>query len=289
MIILPMLLLIRILANSTLRFHITEPGTRLNLRSKIKSINQSMTDIFNSPDTDGVLMTDAANAFNNLNRSAYSRNVRHLCPLLAMVAINLHRSPSRLFVGGESISTSEGMTQGNPLAMPLYAIGILPLIQATDTDGARQLLYADDSSADVWLRCLHTWLDSLMYRGPDFGYHLNAAKFVLVVKLHWLEEATRIFADKGIQVHLAAEGHRDLGAVLGTPAFIQDYLQKTTDAWCCPPLPYLHRKQHMQPSRVASSQVDVPLPGSEGGPGSHGTRRAYQLYQASTKLDGRAY
>ena len=42
MIILPMLLLIRILANSTLRFHITGPGTRLNLRSKIKSINQSI-------------------------------------------------------------------------------------------------------------------------------------------------------------------------------------------------------------------------------------------------------
>ena len=41
MIILPMLLLIRILANSILRFHITGPGTRLNLRSKIKSINQS--------------------------------------------------------------------------------------------------------------------------------------------------------------------------------------------------------------------------------------------------------
>ena len=41
MIILPMLLLTRILANSTLRFHITGPGTRLNLRSKIKSINQS--------------------------------------------------------------------------------------------------------------------------------------------------------------------------------------------------------------------------------------------------------
>ena len=34
-----MLLLIRILANSILRFHITGPGTRLNLRSKIKSIN----------------------------------------------------------------------------------------------------------------------------------------------------------------------------------------------------------------------------------------------------------
>ena len=42
MIILPMLLLIRILANSILRFHITGPGTRLNLRSKIKSINQSI-------------------------------------------------------------------------------------------------------------------------------------------------------------------------------------------------------------------------------------------------------
>ena len=43
MIILSMLLLIRILANSILRFHITGPGTRLNLRSKIKSNNQSLS------------------------------------------------------------------------------------------------------------------------------------------------------------------------------------------------------------------------------------------------------
>ena len=57
MIILPMLLLIRILANAILRFHITGPGSRLNLRSN--KINQSiMSDTANHASTRRQARTD---------------------------------------------------------------------------------------------------------------------------------------------------------------------------------------------------------------------------------------
>ena len=42
----------------------------------------------------------------------------------------------------------EGTTQGDPLAMVMYAIGIIPLIQRVNIE-ARQIWYADDASEEV--------------------------------------------------------------------------------------------------------------------------------------------
>ena len=47
--------------------------------------------------------------------------VQRLCPELAPALINTYWSPAQLYVGGEVIMSSEGTTQGDPLAMPLYA------------------------------------------------------------------------------------------------------------------------------------------------------------------------
>ena len=80
-------------------------------------------------------MADASNAFNSLNRAACIHNIRLSCPALATVVINCYRSPANLHVGGETIQSWEGTTQGDPLAMPIYAIGILPLITSVATDG----------------------------------------------------------------------------------------------------------------------------------------------------------
>ena len=107
----------------------------------------AMRSVFDDEDTEGVLLIDAKNVFNSLNRAAALHNVQVLCPCLAPTLINLYRSNTELFVDGESILSQEGTTQGDPLAMAMYALGILPLISAVSTAGATQTWYADDATA----------------------------------------------------------------------------------------------------------------------------------------------
>ena len=60
-------------------------------------------------------VVDATNAFNCLNRQ-----------VALSIVINTYRQHSQLFIDGESII--EGTTQGDPLAMAMYAVAITPLI-----------------------------------------------------------------------------------------------------------------------------------------------------------------
>ena len=47
--------------------------------------------------------------------------------IYATYAINTYREPARLYiVGGQELRSSEGTTQGDPLAMSLYAISLQP-------------------------------------------------------------------------------------------------------------------------------------------------------------------
>ena len=89
----------------------------------------TMREIFAAVGTEGILLVDTSNAFNSLNHRAALLNMFHLCPPLATILTNTYRSASQLFIDGSSLLSQEGTTQGDPLAMPMYAIGIVPVIQ----------------------------------------------------------------------------------------------------------------------------------------------------------------
>ena len=195
----------------------------------IEAAIHAMHDVFQDEETEGILLADASNAFNRLNRAVCLRNVQHLCPSLAPTVINSYRQPARLFVGGECIMSSEGTTQGDPIAMPMYAIGVVPLLQSIATEGAVQAWFADDSGAGGKVLKLCQWWDSLTEKGPSFGYLLNAAKSVLLVKPQHYHKAVEVFAGTGVDIRM--DGCRHLGAALGSPEFITRYLQQKAEAW----------------------------------------------------------
>ena len=75
---------------------------------------------YNRQECEAVLLVDATNAFNSLNRQTALRNIRTLCPLFATPVINIYLETTGLFVGGEVIKSREGTTQGDPLAMSMH-------------------------------------------------------------------------------------------------------------------------------------------------------------------------
>ena len=81
------------------------------LKSGNEAAIHAMWNIYEANETDAVLLIDASNAFNALNRSAALHNIRVLCPVIAAYAINTYRQPARLFVlGGQELRSTEGTT-----------------------------------------------------------------------------------------------------------------------------------------------------------------------------------
>jgi len=79
--------------------------------------------------TAGILLVNTSNAFNSLNHRAALLNMFHLCPPLVTILTNTYWSASHLFIDGSFLLSQEGTTQGDHLAMPMYAVGIIPVIR----------------------------------------------------------------------------------------------------------------------------------------------------------------
>ena len=85
----------------------------------------AMRQIFQHNDTEGVLFVDATNAFNSINRQAALHNISVICPPLVPMLINTFRAPvMMIIVGSGELASTEGTTQGDPLAMAMYSLAI---------------------------------------------------------------------------------------------------------------------------------------------------------------------
>ena len=89
----------------------------------------AMYDVYQKDETEVVLLADADNAFNSINRKAMLDNISITCPLITTFIANCYMKPARLFVvGNHEIKSREGTKQGDPTAMGAYALGVTPLI-----------------------------------------------------------------------------------------------------------------------------------------------------------------
>ena len=141
-------------------------------QSGCESAVHAVRQVFKSSETEAIILVDATNAFNSLNRQVALRNIRHLCPPLSKILINTYRVDVRLFIDGETLLSQEGTTQGDPLAIAMYAIAVNPLIHRLKQDTTKQIWFADDATAGGKLNNLREWWDCLTNIGPEYGYIL---------------------------------------------------------------------------------------------------------------------
>ena len=94
-----------------------------------KAVIRDMECIFTEESTEGMILVNATNAFNTLNRQVTLLNCDKICPAMSCVLINTYCDNFQLFVDGDCVMSKEGTTQGDPLAMAVYAIGTQPLIR----------------------------------------------------------------------------------------------------------------------------------------------------------------
>ena len=191
-----------------------------------------MRHIFQSPESEAVLLVDATNAFNSLYRQAALHNISVICPPLAQILINTYRAPIRLIVTGSGeIASTEGTTQGDPLAMAMYALAITPLIHQLSSrcSGVQQVWFADDATGASTCTNLKSWWNELSTQGPAFGYYPNRSNTYLVINQEHEASARQFFDDT--DVHITIEGKRHLGAAIGSRTFMEEYVSHKVHTW----------------------------------------------------------
>ena len=199
-------------------------------RSGCEAAVHALNAIYDDATTEAVLLVDATNAFNSLNRKVAFGNGLRLCPSLATMLVNTYRCDPYLFIDGETIRSREGTTQGDPMAMAMYAIATLPLIQQLEEDpNINQIWYADDSAAGGGLSPLRQWWKKLEEFGPSYGYEANPGKSWLIVKEEHYDEALQAFQDMKIQISTA--GRKYLGSAIGTKRFKEAFVTKKVEEW----------------------------------------------------------
>ena len=147
------------------------------------------------------------------------------------------KTPSDLYIVDDRkgrakvIQSMEGTTQGDPVAMAMYAIGmsVLQDVISYENTKVKQVAYADDLSGAGKISDLMKWWNLVNDKGPIIGYTPNANKSVLIVKPELYGIAEEIFKDSGVII--TKDGMRHLGAAIGTEEFKKKYMGDKVNEW----------------------------------------------------------
>ena len=206
-------------------------------RAGCEAAIHAMRAIYAQPECEGVLLVDATNAFNSLNRKATVHNTKILCPSIAQYVENTYKEPTHLYMATRNnrqlanIIAEEGTTQGDPIAMAMYALGLSALLEEIkyETTEIKNVAFADDLTGAGKIEKLKAWWDLISTRGSQVGYLPNARKSFLIVKPEHFEHAKEIFADS--EVVVSKEGQRHLGAAIGTEEFKDKFVKEKVNEW----------------------------------------------------------
>ena len=138
---------------------------------------------------------------------------------------NCYRTPSRLFIVGETEITSwEGSTQGDPVSMAICGIRVTILINILIdilsnkySANGNVMAYAGDFSAAGNLQDLRRWWSVLTEIGRKFSYYPEPAKTEVLVKPCASTKVKSVFF--GTKIKVTTEGRIYLGGLVGTRTF----------------------------------------------------------------------
>ena len=146
----------------------------------------------------GFLLIDAQNAFNKDMHTRMLWTIWHIWPMEAQLSFNCYRHHTALylclghFLMLIVIPIQEGVTQGDPLAMILYRILLLPLICHLQKEfpDIFQQWYADDGAEMAPIPWLLAFFDHLTEIRPLYGYFPEKSKLIFIIHLGRNEKAT---------------------------------------------------------------------------------------------------
>ena len=113
--------------------------------SGVEAAIHAVRTVYTDDSSEGLLLVDASNSFNSLNCAVALNSIQYLCPFFSTILISTYRSLTALSMNDDVLYSNEGTTQGHPLAMPFYALAIIPLIQRL-SKSVTQAWYVDDTS-----------------------------------------------------------------------------------------------------------------------------------------------
>ena len=213
----------------------------------------AMHDVFNDDNTEGILLIDAENAFNSINRKVLRHNLKLICPVIATYISNCYMCTGRLFIiGGGELFSNEGTTQGDTTSMGAYARGILPLLQflldfiSVNELNAKEVAFADNFTVPGKLSSIKDYWSQLTSIRSKYGYFPKASKSYLIVKEDQLPNATTLFDNSNI--YITVEGKRHLGAIVGSDSYKHEYVDDLVKDW---------NSQRCMLSTVAESQLQA--------------------------------
>ena len=203
------------------------------LEGGVEAAVHAARDLFMLESTECLLLIDASNAFNSLNRIAALNNVDYICPEFKIYLQNTYGLTANLFLcdgeNNEVLKSSEGTTQGDTAAMHMYACCLMPLIRSVEDKDSKltQIFYADDGLGGGTLSTVKTWWDKVKLDGPGYGYLPNPKKSYLIVKPEYEEAAQSIFPD----VNITTQGQRYLGSYIGTEEGQAEFVRDEVAKW----------------------------------------------------------
>nr|GEV55987.1 hypothetical protein [Tanacetum cinerariifolium] len=125
-----------------------------------------------------MLLVDFKNAFNLVDREVMLQEVRTRCPAISRWVEFFYTNPARLYYGKHTLTSCQGVQQGDPLGPLLFAIVLHPLVRKIKDSFnlSPQAWYLDDGTIIGDTLVVREVLKVIIEDGPRRGMHLYLDK-----------------------------------------------------------------------------------------------------------------